>query len=155
MEIVLERVELDKKDVLYRLLQYSLFEESLNDGNCIGEDGLYSYPWFENYFSDADREACFIREQKTGKLLGFVMINEYMQKTETGHSIAEFMVLPNYRRCKVGKQAAICCFDKYEGAWEVSPSKGSEQAYLFWRHVIDEYTDKKNLYEDGIFLFER
>ena len=45
------------------------------------------------------------------------------------------------------------CFEKYPGAWEVSPSCGSEQAYLFWKNVIDEYTGKNNKYEDGIFSF--
>ena len=38
--------------------------------------------------------------------------------------------------------------------WEVSPSKGSEVAYAFWKKVIDEYTDEKNEYIDGIFIFE-
>ena len=33
MKIFLDKVTVDGKSVLYRLLQYSLFEESLNDGN--------------------------------------------------------------------------------------------------------------------------
>ena len=33
MEIYLDKVKEDKKETLYRLLEYSLFEESLNDGN--------------------------------------------------------------------------------------------------------------------------
>lgn len=155
MKILLERVEQSKKDVLFRLLQYSLFEESIHDKNSMGEDALFSYPWFENYFSEEDREAYFIREEETEKLLGFVMINTHMQKMVVGHSIAEFMVLPNYRRSKVGKQAAFLCFEKHRGNWEVSPSYGSEQAYLFWKYVIDEYTYGKNQYQDGIFLFEK
>lgn len=53
MDIVLEKVEESKKDVLYRLL-------------------------------------------------GFVMINTYMQKCSSGHSIAEFMILPKFRNRKIG-----------------------------------------------------
>ena len=60
MNIVLKRVEETQKEILYRLLQYSLFEESLNDQNDINEDALFEYPWFENYFIEKDREACFI-----------------------------------------------------------------------------------------------
>ena len=53
MDITLEKVEESKKDVfLYRLLQYSLFEESLSDQNDMNEDALFEYPWFENYFTD-------------------------------------------------------------------------------------------------------
>ena len=33
MEVVLEKVEIKDKDVLFRLLQYSLFEESATDLN--------------------------------------------------------------------------------------------------------------------------
>jgi len=153
MKILLEKAEPWKKDVLFRLLQYSLFEESIDDKNVVGEDGLFAYPWFEQYFEHEDREAYFIKEQDTEKLLGFVMINTYMQKSAAGHSIAEFMVLPPYRRSQVGKKAAFLCFGKHKGNWEVSPACGSRQAYLFWEHVIREYTDGNYGYEDNLFLF--
>ena len=43
MSINLERVTIDKKDTLYRLLQYSLFEESLTDGNEMNENAIFEY----------------------------------------------------------------------------------------------------------------
>ena len=76
-----------------------------------------------------------------------------MQKCIDGHSIAEFMIIHKYRRSKIGKKVAFECFDMYRGNWEVSPSIGSEQAYIFWKKVIDEYTNKKNEFLDGIFIF--
>lgn len=153
MDVKLEVVEECKKDVLYRLLQYSLFEESLNDQNDMNEDGLFEYLWFENYFTEEERDAFFIKKKETNKLLGFVMINTYVRKCDFGHSIAEFMVLPKFRRNNIGKKAAVMCFEKYPGNWEVSPSFGSKQAYLFWVNVIEAYVGKNNRYEDGIFLF--
>ena len=153
MNLILEKVPNDKKDVLYRLLQYSLFEESLNDGNKMNDEGIFEYKYFDNYFTDADRDAYFIKNEETNKLLGFVMINTYMQKSDNGHSISEFMVIPKYRKNKIGKEIAIKCFDMYKGNWEVSPSFGSEQAYTFWKKVIDEYTNKNNEFLDGIFIF--
>ncbi len=60
MNIILKRVEETQREILYRLLQYSLFEESLNDQNDMNEDALFEYPWFENYFTEKGREACFI-----------------------------------------------------------------------------------------------
>ena len=63
------------------------------------------------------------------------------------------MVIPKYRKNKIGKEIAIKCFNKYKGNWEVSPSFGSEQAYIFWKKVIDEYTNKQNEFVDGIFIF--
>ena len=74
MEIYLDRVQSDKKDTLYRLLEYSLFEESLHDGNEMNDDAIFEYQYFDSYFTDNDRDAFFIRENKTNKLLGFVRI---------------------------------------------------------------------------------
>ena len=154
MEIQLERVPAAKKEALFRLLQYSLFEESSTDQNEIGDDALFDYPWFDFYFTEPEREAYFIREKENGKLLGFVMINTYLKKASNGHSIAEFLVLPKYRRQQIGKQAAFACFHKHTGIWEVSPSYGSEAAYRFWKQVIEEYTEGNCRFEEGTFFFE-
>lgn len=148
MDIRLEKAETQKQDVTFRLLQYSLYEESQTDQNEMNEDGLFEYPWFASYFTEKERDAFFIKEQKTGRLLGFVMVNTYVQKWELGHSIAEFMVLPKFRRNKIGKKAAYECFEHYPGNWEVSPSWGSRQAYFFWKHVISEYTGGQQRYGD-------
>lgn len=153
MDIYLEKVGIDKKETLYRLLQYSLFEESENDLNEMNDEAIFEYKYFDSYFSDDDRDAYFIREQGTDKILGFAMINTYMQILESGHSIAEYMVIPKYRRNKIGKKVATLLFDKYRGDWEVSPSFNSEKAYLFWKNVIEEYTNKNCEFKNGIFIF--
>lgn len=153
MNIYLDEVKEEDKDILFRLLEYSLFEESLNDGNEMNNEAIFEYKYFDRYFTDTNRDAYFIREEKTDKLLGFVMINTYMQKYTDGHSIAEFMVIPKYRRNKIGKRVAFKCFDKYRGNWEVSPSLGSDSAYNFWKKVIDEYTSFNNEFVDRIFIF--
>ena len=153
MNIYLEKVSHENKNILYKLLQYSLFEESSYDGNEMKNDGTFEYQYFDNYFSDDKGIAFFIKEEKTNKLLGFVMINTYVKKGLIGNSIAEFMVIPKYRRNKIGKQAAFKCFDMYNGNWKVSPSFGSIEAHNFWKKVIDEYTNNNNQFVDGIFIF--
>ncbi len=153
MEIILEKVKESRKETLFRLLQYSLFEESLSDQNDMDEEAVFAYPWFDAYFKEKERAAFFIKEDGTDRLLGFVMINNYVRKSRSGRSIAEFMVLPKFRRKKIGKTAAFMCFNMYRGSWEVSPACGSRPAYLFWKSVIDEYTGENSRYEDGIFLF--
>lgn len=150
----LERVKIEDKNILYRLLQYSLFEESLTDLNEMNEEAIFEYKWFDSYFQDNNREAYIIKEQETNKILGFAMINQFMQKSKDGYSIAEFMIVPKYRRLKIGKRVAIELFDMHKGNWEVKPSYGSESAFSFWKSVIDEYTEKNNIFEDGIFVFQ-
>lgn len=150
----LEKVQVEDKDILYRLLQYSLFEESLTDLKEMNNEALFEYKWFDSYFEENNREAYFIKEQETNKILGFAMVNQYMQKSGDGHSIAEFMVIPKYRRLKIGKRVAKELFDMHKGNWEVKPAYGSSLAYSFWKNVIDEYTSNNNKFEDGIFIFE-
>ena len=68
MNICLKKADPAKKEILFRLLQYSLFEESLHDQNTINEDALFDYPWFDLYFTEKDRAAFFIHEQDTSRL---------------------------------------------------------------------------------------
>lgn len=153
MKYYLDRVKEENKEILYRLLEYSLFEESLNDGNEMNNDAIFEYKYFDNYFNNKDRDAFFVKSKEDNKLLGFVMINSYMQFFKEGHSIAEFMIIPKYRRNHIGKQVAIECFNMYKGNWEVAPSFGSKIAYNFWKKVIDEYTNGKNEFNNEIFIF--
>lgn len=154
MIIRLDPVRPEEKDTLFRLLQYSLFEESATDGNEMNGDGLYDYPWFPLYFTDDDRWAYLLREEGTDRLLGFAMVKR-REDGKPGYKIAEFMVLPGYRRHGVGRQAAIACFDRFQGEWEVSPALGSESAYRFWESVIDGYTDGRFhwMAEERYFIF--
>lgn len=149
MEIVLERVMPEKREALFRLLQYSLFEESLTDLNEMNDDALFDYPWFDAYFIEPQREAYFIRGMDTQRLLGFAMVRQH----EDGrHSIAEFMVLPKYRRQGVGRQAAKACFALHAGLWEVKPAYGSESARLFWQRAIEQTTEHAD-WKDGVYTF--
>jgi predicted acetyltransferase len=129
-----------------------LFEESLNDGNEMNEDGIFKYKYFDKYFNDDNYNAFFIRQEKTNKLLGFVMVNNYTKQNK-GYSIAEFLVIPKFRKHGVGKQAAHKCFDLHKGYWEVSPSFGSDSAYHFWKKVINDYTHGNENFTDGTFAF--
>lgn len=69
MDIVLETVSMYKKDTLFRLLQYSLFEESISDGNDMNDEALFEYPWFEHYFTEEGREAYLIYNSSRYRLI--------------------------------------------------------------------------------------
>ena len=153
MNIYLEKVKEENKEVLYRLLEYSLYEESANDLNEMNEEAIFEYKYFNSYFTDDDRDAYFIREKGTNKILGFAMVNSYVQVFENGHSIAEFMVIPKYRKNHIGKKVAFELFDRYRGNWEVSPSYNSCSALFFWNKVVKDYTSSNYKFENDLFLF--
>ena len=141
MQYQLEKVTLAKKDVLYNLLQFALYDSSQYIENEINENGKINYTWFDNYFTDSDRDAYFIKSED--KYIGFVMINEHLKFNGSGKSIAEFLILPQYRRNHIGKKVAMEIFTMYPGNWEIEPIKNSVQAYNFWKRTIDEYTESK------------
>ena len=154
IKFYLHKVTVDDKDVLFRLLQYSLFEESATDGNQMGQNGLFEYRWFDAYFTEPAREAFLIREKETNNLLGFAMVCNHVRTLNVGHSIAEFMVLPPYRRNGIGKRVAHQLFEMHTGGWEVKPSVGSKSAKNFWKNTIQEYTNSDFIFQSGVFVFE-
>lgn len=155
MDIKLEIVKEEDKDILFRLLQYSLFEESENDFNEMNQFAIFEYKYFDLYFYEKDRIPFFIKEVNTNKILGFAMVNKYLQIYQEGHSIAEFMVIPKYRRQKIGKCAVFKIFEQYPGNWEVKPSLNSDKSFLFWKNVIDAYTNGNYEIKNGLFLFTK
>ena len=104
MTLSLVPVKQEQKTKLFSLLQFSLYEESATDGNHINVDGYFDYPSFEAYFNDALREAYFIQSDNT--CVGMVMLHPYTCQ-QPGYTIAEFMILPAYRRRHIGYQAAL------------------------------------------------
>ena len=150
--IRLDKVLWEEKELVFRLLQFALYDGSGYNTNKLGEDGLFPYKWFDNYFTDDDRDAFFIREDD--KIVGFVMINQFMKKCDNGHSVAEFLVLPEYRRNHIGKKVAYLVFEMFPGNWEVEPIEESNEACRFWENVVVNYTNNKFSFSDGIYVFK-
>lgn len=152
-KVQLEKVNEGNRQILWNLLQYMIFETSPYGKNDINTDGTFDYKFFDKYFTDDDREAYLIKSDNGG-LLGFVMINQYLQKVQKGHAIAEFMILPRFRRMGIGKEIAKRCLAMYPGNWEISPADGSKQAYGFWKNVVDDITENDNQLKDGLFIIK-
>lgn len=155
MNFELVNVDKQDKEKLYRLLQYAMYDGSQYIDNDINMDCIFEYKWFDNYFTDSDRNAYFIK--KDNSYLGMVMVNENLKFQQNGKSIAEFLIMPKYRRHHIGKKVAYEIFDKFKGNWEVQPMENNPIAYSFWKNVINEYTNgnytiKKDGTED-IFIF--
>ena len=155
MNFELINVDKQDKEKLYRLLQYAIYDGSQYIDNDINMDCIFEYKWFDNYFNDSDRNAYFIK--KDDKYLGMVMINENLKFQKNGKSIAEFLIMPKYRRHHIGKEVTYKIFDKFKGNWEVQPMENNPIAYSFWKNVINEYTNGnytiKNDGTEDIFIF--
>lgn len=155
MNFELVNVDKQDKEKLYRLLQYAMYDGSQYIDNDINMDCIFEYKWFDNYFTDSDRNAYFIK--KDNSYLGMVMVNENLKFQQNGKSIAEFLIMPKYRRHHIGKKVAYEIFDKFKGNWEVQPMENNPIAYSFWKNVINEYINGnytiKNDGTEDIFIF--
>lgn len=141
MNIEIVKVLEKDKDVLWKLLQFALYDGSFYIDNKINEKGIFEYKWFDNYFIDKDRFAYFIKQNNN--ILGFVMINSNLKVKHDcpAQTIAEFLILPQYRKKHIGKIVAYKVFDTYSGEWEVEPMDNNAGAYEFWKKIISEYTN--------------
>ena len=142
MKIILEKVQDNKREILYRLLEYSLYDGSNYIDNVMENDGVFPYKYFDDYFTDDTRESYFIKYDK--KLVGFVMINKHLKvlpKDKDNYCISEFLIIPRYRRMHIGKEAATMIFNLHKGNWEVQPMENNKIAYKFWGNTINSYTN--------------
>lgn len=76
---------------------------------------------------------------------------QFLHKTPVGFAIrgeteesrsdmAEFYILPCYRKKGLGKLFAFAMFDLFPGLWQVRQIPTAIEAIAFWRAIIDEYT---------------
>ena len=118
------------KEVLRQLLEFNAYEFSrFFDDADVDEHGRFGYPYLDDYWTDADRHPFLI--DVAGRTAGMALV-----RSGEPHSVAEFLVLPRYRRSGVGTGAAREIFARFPGRWEVHQIPGNERAVAFWRAAI-------------------
>lgn len=149
MNISIKQVSSDEKEILRNLLEKYNFEFSKWDKRDVNALGLYGYDWFDHYWTEDDRYAFFIMADE--KLAGFAMINSYCELTEDiDYSMAEFCVMPKYRRSGVGKKAVLDIFEALHGKWYLKMHPHNVGAARFWNNVIAEYTNNNYILRQGV-----
>ena len=169
MDIKLERVEYEDKEILRNLLEKYNYEFSQYDTSDVDKLGMYGYMYLDYYWTEAERRtAYFIKVDDM--LAGFVMVNDYSEAydRETDYAVAEFFVMYKYRRNNVGKNTFFMLMDMYKGKnWQLKMHPHNTVSVLFWEKVVSEYTGGKyelvrdypeSEYDDGtrgdIFFYE-
>jgi len=157
MNITIEPVAKEEKEILRNLLEKYMYEFSQYNNVDVNSLGLYGYSYLDNYWTEKNRFPFFIRVN--GKLAGFVMVHDYPEvKIDTNYTMSEFFVMYKYRRCGIGKYAVKYILDKFRGKWQLRYHPKNEISQKFWIKTINEYTKGKYeimennpqaMYEDG------
>jgi predicted acetyltransferase/N-acetylglutamate synthase-like GNAT family acetyltransferase len=131
-EVRLQPVSEEQRTLLGNLLQLYTHEFSAWRQMELGEDGRYSYRYFDAYFTEPERHAWIIREGKA--TAGFAMVRE----CEDGrHDVSEFFVLRAHRRGGIGRAAAALMFEALPGEWQVRHDLANDEASSFWPAVVE------------------
>jgi predicted acetyltransferase len=118
MDIIIEPVKKEEKEILKNLLEKYNYEFSQYNGLDINNFGLYGHDYLDNYWTENNRFPFFIKVNS--KLAGFVMINNYLEiKVETNYTMSEFFIMYKYRRQGIGKYVVDYVLNKFKGKWQL------------------------------------
>ena len=142
LDVRLVRAEPTDKEVLRQLLEFNAYEFArLFDDAALDEHGRFGYSWLDNYWTEPERHPFLIRV--SGRIGGLVLV-----RGNDPYSVAEFLVMPQYRRRGVGIVAARRVFEMFGGAWSIHEVAANAEAVAFWRRAIPVESDETSD-EDG------
>jgi predicted acetyltransferase len=138
IHVRVELAQLEDTELLQQLLEFNAYEFSRLVGADLDAQGRFGYLYLDHldrYWTEPGLHPFLIRVE--GRIAGMVLVRE-----GTPHRIAEFLVMPKYRRRGAGATAARELFGRFPGAWEVHEMRGNDDAVTFWRRVIPaEFTE--------------
>ena len=94
------------------------------------------YPYLESYWSDPARYPFLI--MSAGQVAGFALVRRLNARNEL--EMAEFYVVPEFRRAGIGRAAAQALFARFPVKWRVSVLDSNTVGGLFWSQVVPSET---------------
>lgn len=94
-----------------------------------------AYPWFDLYFSEAERWAWLAEVE--GTVAGFALVNRHAASgLPADRVMAEFFILPGFRRRGTGRRFADDVFAAAPGQWELAVLRANGPGLAFWSSVL-------------------
>ena len=143
MNILIEPVKKEEKEILRNLFEkydYELSQYTDNDVNLLG---LYGFEYLDYYWTEKNRFAFFIKVDN--RFAGFILINDYpaIKELNTNYTMDSFFVMYKYRKQGVGKYSVKYILDKFKGKWQLNIIPKNIISKHFWTKTIDKYTNGK------------
>jgi len=137
MEYTIEPAKINEKEIFRKLLQPYLTELSQFDDispDPKNEKGEYVYPYLDSYWVEDNRYPYIF--YCDGKLAGFALIRiegDY-------YEMAEFYVLPEFRRLGLGMACATEILEKHTGNWRIGFNKQNQASRQLWKKLVRKLT---------------
>ena len=134
-EVGLVPVALSEKAELRRLLNpYLIAHADVVDPQRHHGDPT-DYPNFDAYWTEPERRPYWI--QAGADRVGFALVNRYSPSgLDCDAGVAEFCILPPWRRAGIGLAAACAVFATRPGLWELQVYEATAPALAFWPRAI-------------------
>ena len=119
----------EEKQVIFNLLQSYLNELSSFPNEQIDykdNKGIFHYPYLDDYWHKSERHPYILLNDNV--IAGFALVRKAVEHWE----IAEFYVLPEYRRCGLATFCAIEIFKKHPGKWRIDFNKHNQPSRALW-----------------------
>lgn len=141
MDFTLLRASIEYKVVIQNLMQFYIYDFSEYIKYDVEDDGRFApYAYLDDYWDEANNKFSYII-MRDNKYVGFVLVKLVEAKNAKYFSMAEFFILKKYRQSGVGKAIAMEVFNLHKGHWEVYQKDSNKPAQIFWKKVIQEYTN--------------
>jgi predicted acetyltransferase len=139
--ITLQRATRDLGPLLRDLLNSYIHELSEIFPVERGPDGRFEYERLSVYWDEPEGRHAFVIN-RGDNVAGFALATRGSPATDDpdDYDVAEFFVLPAYRRWGVGRHAAIALWNEMPGQWVVRVSEANRPGLRFWTEVIAAYT---------------
>lgn len=123
-------IKIDNKNnnIYYNLSQVYEAEFASLTGELPDKNGLYKV---QTEVVDTENTDGYLKyfEQIP---IGFMVI----KNLDRCFDVAEFFILPSFRRQKIGLKFAQDIILKHKGSWQIRQIQGADYATIFWRKVI-------------------
>jgi len=157
MEISIEPVKIEEKEILKNLLEKYNYEFSQYEQSDVNNLGLYGFDYLDYYWIEKNRFSYFIKVNEI--LAGFALVSDDQEiNIETDYSMAEFTIFYKYRNKGIGKIFVKYLFEKHKGKWQIKYHPKNKISEKFWINIVKEYSkgkyeiienDENTIYRDG------
>ncbi len=140
MEMKLELVPPERKEVIDHLMQFYLYDfTNYLDMDVTATGKFNAYPDLFTYLNNKDGRFAYLISVLNHPA-GFALIEQLQNPLEGDYYMTEFFIMKKYRRSGLGTWAANELFTRYQGNWKVTQVSNNTTAQVFWQKVIRTYT---------------
>ena len=142
---VLERVSMifsvkpaviQEKPLIFDLLQLYMDELSRfpdENPDYKDENGIYHYPYLDHYWKESERFPYLLLDE--GEIAGFALV-----RLDGDHwEMAEFYVLPQFRRRGLAMTCVRDIFKRHPGGWKIMHNRHNQAGRALWWKLAERF----------------